>query len=316
MSLTAVKTNAELNTEELLGFLEFHSIGELRIHKEQLGDLFDKNGLDPKYVPRQIKAHDAFRRATKQAQSSISIDFNGNPSKARLLVREVISDNNMVVRHLVREIVDSANEVLEYNTVGKFILQKKTGTMDVSWDHYYLNEYPYDVLINDTKDLFIDWTEYHTRETVRTMVSNIIKDMNNVSIFPRGKATFIPRDKRHTLENLRGLIDDLEDFHINNGESVIEVIPMIDTVDQREMVQRRVEAELTMETNMLLADFAELLSQDKTSVKTVKRYAQRVVDLQDRLDEYETLIERKMQVLGQQLDDALARIKVTENNIG
>lgn len=314
MTLTAVKTNSELDTSELLGFLEFHSIGELRIHKNQLGDLFDKNGLDNKFMPREIKSHDAYRRATSQAQSTISIDYNGSKSKARLLVREVVSDKNMVIRHLVREIVDSKNAVLDYNTVGKFILQKKSSAMEISWDHSFLDEYAYDVLIKDIQTLFTDWTQYHTRDTISNMVRRVISDLNNVSIMPNGKATFIPRNQRHTLENLRGLIDDLEDFHQNNGVSVMEVIPMIDTVDQREMVQKRVETHMSSEANQLLADFAELLSQDKTSVKTVQRYAKRVVNLQERLEEYEDLIERKMDVLGNQLSDALARIQVSERS--
>lgn len=314
--MTAVRTNADIDSGELLGFLEFHSIGDLRIHKNQLGDIFDKNGLDSKFLPREIKPHDAYRRATKQAQSTIDIDGDdGKKQKARLLVREVKTDNNMVIRHLVREIVNSKDEVLDYNTVGKFIFQRKSGTMDTSWSPDFLDEYPYDVLIEDIKNLFTDWTEFHTRETVSNMVRRIINDMNNVSIMPNGKATFIPRNQRHTLENLRGMIDDLEDYHQNGGESVMEVIPVIDTVDQREMVQKRVESQLSGEANQLLADFAELLKADTTSVKTVQRYAKRVVDLQDRLDEYETLIQRKMGVLSNQLSDALARIQTTEASL-
>jgi hypothetical protein len=311
--LTAVRTNADISTDELLGFLEFHTIGDLRIHKDQLGDIFDSNGLDNKFLPREIKPHDAYRRATAKAQSTIEINGSGDKKqKARLLVREVKADDNMVVRHLVREIVDSQNEVLDYNTVGKFIFKRKSGTMDVSWSPDYLDEYEYDVLIEDIRSLFVDWTEYHTRDTVNNMVRRIINDMNHISVMPNGKATFIPRNQRHTLECVKGMIEDLEEYHNGEAESIIEIIPVIDTVDQREMVKKRAETQLSGEANQLLADFAELLGQDTTSVKTVQRYAKRVTELQDRLGEYEDLIHRKMDVLGNQLQDALTKIKRAE----
>jgi hypothetical protein len=315
MTVSVLRSNAELNPADLLGYLEFHSIGELKIHKDQLGDIFDANGLDNKFLPREIKAHDAYRRATATATGSIDITTPNGAKKARLLVREVKADDNMVIRHLVREIVDSKNEILAYDTVGKFIFQRKSGTMNISWSPDYLDEYPYDILITDVQTLFVDWTQYHTRDTVNNIVRRIITDMNNVSILPNGKATFIPRHKWTTLEGLKGMIEDLKSFHTGNSESMVEIIPVIDTIDQRDMVQKRVEAQLSGEANTLLADFAELLTADKTSVKTVQRYAKRVIDLQDRLDEYENLIEKKMEVLSNQLGDALKRIQLTQSEL-
>lgn len=309
--VAAVRSNAEIDASELLGFLEFHSIGELRIHKDELGTIFNKNGLDPKFMPQEIKPHDAYRRATGKATSTVSIDFNGKPSEARLMVREVKADSNMVIRHLVRELVDKKNEQLGYATVGKFILQKKSGTMDISWDSSFLSEYEYDVLLADIQALYNEWTQFHTKDTVTNIVRRVVNDMNHVSIMPNGRATFIPRNQRATLENLRGVIDDLKDYHTGNTPSVMELIPMMDTSDQRDMVKRRAEMQLSEEANMLLADFADLLAKDTASVKTVQRYAKRVVDLQVRLGEYEDLIQNKMIVLSNQLQDAMKKITDT-----
>lgn len=309
--IAAVRSNAEIDASELLGFLEFHTISDLRIHKDDLGAIFNKNGLDPKFMPQEIKPHDAYRRATAKATSTVGIDFNGKPSEARLMVREVKADNNMVIRHLVRELVDKKNEQLGYATVGKFILQKKSGMMDISWDSSFLSEYEYDVLLADIQALYNEWTQFHTKDTVNNIVRRVVNDMNHVSIMPNGRATFIPRNQRATLENLRGVIDDLKDYHTGANPSIMELIPMMDTSDQRDMVKRRAEMQLSEEANMLLADFADLLAKDTASVKTVQRYAKRVVDLQVRLGEYEDLIQNKMTVLSNQLQDAMKKITTT-----
>ncbi|ABS83607.1 hypothetical protein 0305phi8-36p046 [Bacillus phage 0305phi8-36] len=314
-NVAAVRSNADLQTSELLGFLEFHTISDLRIHKDDLGQIFARNSLDPKFMPQEIKAHDAYRRATAKATSTVTIDFGGKPSEARLMVREVKSDGNMVIRHLVRELVDKKNEQLGYATVGKFILQKKTGTMDISWDSSFLTEYPYDVLLSDTQALYNEWMQFHTKDTVNNLVRRVVNDMNHVSIMPNGRATFIPRNQRNTLENLRGVIDDLEDYHTGTSKSIMEVIPMIDTSDQRDMVQRQVESQMSEEANQLLADFADLLGKGTASVKTVQRYAKRVVDLQDRASEYEDILDKKLVVLSNQLADAMKLMKNTESSL-
>lgn len=305
----AARSMKDIAPEELLGYLEFHTIGDLRIHKDDLHRIFQNNALDTKkYLPQEIKPHDAYRRATKEAESAISIDYNGQKQKARLLVREVVADENLVERQLVREIVDGKNRRLAYDTVGKFILQRKSGIMDTSWDASYLDEYPYDDHIGQIHALFNEWTQYHTRATVTNIVRRMITGMNHVAIMPNGKATFIPKTQGLSLQSLQGMISDLKDYHQNGGESVIEIIPIIDTIEQRDMVEKRVELQMQNEANELLADFASLLDQDRVSEKVVKRYAGKVVELRDRLDEYEGLIHRKMDTIQDQLADAINRI--------
>ncbi|WP_422661615.1 DUF6744 family protein (plasmid) [Paenibacillus sp. EC2-1] len=311
-TVAVARSLADVKSEELLGFLEFHTVSELRIHKDELETLFVNNNMNTKkFLPGKIKPHDAYRRATKKAESTIDIDYLGEKKKARLLVREVRSDQNIVIRHLVREIVDSKNEQLAYNPVGKFILNRKSDTMDISWDASYLDEYPYDQHVKQIKTLFIEWTEYHTRDTINNIVRRIISAMNHVAIMPNGKATFIPKTQRFALDSLIGLFEDLKSFHLNNGESVIEIIPIIDTVEQREMVQKRIEAEISNDANELLADFSDLLGEASLTPRLVKSYATKVTDLQIKLEEYEDLIHRKMGTIQNQLSDALSKIKTT-----
>lgn len=308
-SITAVRSIKDLNNSEILGFLEFHSIADLRVHTDRLKELVQDVGLDPKIAPDKIQPHDAYRRATKRAESSIEIKYNGKDAKAKLLVREFKTDQNVVVRHLVREVADEADEDFKFVTVGKFIFQRKSGTMEISWDNGYLSEYPYDSVMKDIANLYTEWTEYHTRDTISNIVRNVIQKLNHVAIMPNGKATFVPRNQRFTIEALQDLVHALKPYHQGNNESRMELIPVIDTIEQRNSIGQRAEEEIAKEADQLMADFAQLLGAESfDNVKVVQRFAERVTALQLRADEYVGLTNRKMEVLNNQLSDAMAKI--------
>ena len=313
MSPSVVRSNADITTSDLLGFLEFHSIRDLRIHKDDLGRIFRDNGLDTKkFLPDKIHPHDAFRRATKEIESTIQINYGSSKNqKAKLLVREVKSDENFVIRHLVREVVNDKDERLDYNTIGRIILDRKTEKVSTDFQHGFLSEYPYDKVLETARDLYNEWINYHTRETINNITRRVINAMNHVSIMPNGKATFLPRTQRATLDALAGVIRDLAPYHMDKSQtSIIEIIPVIDTVEQRDMIARRAEADIQESANELIADFADLLSQEKVSVKAVKGYAERFLQLHLKLEEYEDIVHKKMDALQQQLNQAMERIRL------
>lgn len=308
-TMTAVRSVKDLNNSEILGFLEFHSITDLRVHTDRLKEMVQDVGLDPKIAPDKIQPHDAYRRATKRAESSIEIKYNGKDVKAKLLVREFKTDANVVVRHLVREVADETDEDFKFVTVGKFVFQRKSGTMDISWESGYLNEYPYNNVMKDISNLYTEWTEFHTRDTVSNIVRNVIQKLNHVAIMPNGKATFIPRNQRYTIEALQELVENLKPYHVTNNESRMELIPVIDTIEQRNSIGQRAEEEIAKEADQLMADFAGMLDSDSfDSVKIVQRFAERVTALQIRSEEYIGLTSRKMDVLQNQLADAMKKI--------
>lgn len=318
MTTAVARSMADIQTSELLGFLEFHSITDLRIHKDDLGQIFEDNGLDKKrFLPDKIHPQDAFRRATKEIESTVNIQYGNNKDqKAKLLVREVKSDENMVIRHLVREVVNDKDERLDYNTIGRLILDRKAETISTDFQHQYLSEYPYDTLLATARTLYNEWLNYHTRETINNITRRVINAMHHVSIMPNGKATFIPRTQRITMDALAGMIRDLAPYHADKDKlSVIEIIPVIDTVEQRDMIAKRIESEIQSSANELLADFADLLSQDNVGVKAVRGYAERLTALTMKLEEYEDIVHQKMEVLHQQLSSAMSKVVQKQNEL-
>lgn len=311
MSLTAVKTNKEIDMDSLLGYLEFHYIPDIKIHKNTLLNLFQNNNLSEDFLPDQIRPVDAFRRATATGQGHIQVTSSVS-SEARLLVREVRSDSKGISRHLVRELIDSKNEVLEYITVGKMEYNRTFETMSTNMDLNYSGEYNYGQILNDIEQLYTEWTLYHTKDTVRTIIERVIKSMDPVSMMGRGKARFVPKTAFSELECLQGLIDDLGPYSVSATAGDIpylHIIPLVDTVEQRDLITTQLGHETIKEVDSLMSNFAQVLIRNGSlKMEVVKRYALNIIEVRDKVETYEKLMSAKMSVLQSQLSSALTRI--------
>lgn len=303
----AVKTNKDLDPSLLLGHLLFLAMDEVKIHKDDLGQLFKKHQLSSGFLPDEIKPHDAYRRATGKAQKPVDVTINGKTERARLLVRETKKDDNVVVRNLVRELIDEKNADTNYVTVGRMTFDRKSEQLNISWDSNYLGEFDYKNLLEEIQTLYIEWTEYHTKETVRNILNRVIKSMNPISIMNGGRAQFIPKVNQDILYAVKDLVEELP------GASLAEVIPMIDSADQRSLITKNLEKEVLFAVDKLLEEFSEVLQGGTVRKSTAKRYAAQVVELQSKTQEYENLLQSKMTVLNQQLATALSRVQSTEN---
>lgn len=293
----------EIDPSLLLGHLLFLNMDEVKIHKDDLAALFQKHSLSPSFLPEEIKPHDAYRRASSKAAQSIEVlNTNGATQKARLLVRETKKDDKQVVRNLVRELLDEQNAAAEYATVGKMIFDRDNETMNISWDHNFLNEFDYRKILEDTQDLYTEWTQYHTKDTVRNILNKVIRSMYPVSIMQGGRAQFIPKRSQDVLYNMKAVVEELP------GGSLAEIVHIIDTTDQRSLITKNLEKEVLYDVDKLLNDFAEVLQQPTIRSSTLKRYAQAVVELQQKTQEYENLLSSKMEVINQQLQVALTKV--------
>lgn len=302
---TVIRTTKEIPAEELLGYLTFQKIEDVRIHKNDLGALFDAHGLPRTFLPHEIKPHDAFRRATARAAGTIEIDNGGTKQTARLLVREVLTDNKQVIRHLVREIIDNKNVALDYATVGKMLFNRATNSLFVGWSNEYLAEYDYEKHLEDINTLFQDWTQFHTKDTVRNIVTKMIGSLNPVSVQHGGRATFIPKYGKDTLFSLKEMVAALP-----GGQSSIEILPLVDAEEVRDLIAKRAEEAVAGELNELSGAFAELLTKTPTlTTNQVKRYVSKFVELQQKTKEYQKLVNRNMLVINAQVQAALARVE-------
>lgn len=316
MSFLAVSPsgNSQLNHDSLLGFIEFHAISDLRILKQDLASLWGKHRLPQELLNGEIRPCDAFRRASADAQQTVSVNWNGSQYKARLLVREVKSDDSEIIRLLVREVVDSRNEVLDYASAGKMAFQRDNNQVMTTCEWPLLSEFSYDSILQRVEQTYDEFVNFHTRDTLRNLVTKLIRATNPVSIISRSQGKFIPKAYHPLLLGLKGLLNDLR-CYANGNECSVDLIPLVNSAEQRELVARRASVELTGEMDTLVSELAEHLKKGDQNLSTVQRLASRAIDIEERVKEYEKLLSIRLNVLRTQLGTFIDQVTVTKNAV-
>ena len=249
--MTAVLSNSDINRDTLLGYMAFYYLPGIRLKQTELEDIFSRHMMPLDYLPEKIYGHDAFRRVTSKIRGSIDINFGGGTRQAKLTIDEVRNDDSAIVRVLGRKIADASNDTVDYVTVGAFKYDKATENVTCEPDYGYGYEADYEglVMIPATHS-YTDAMVYHNRDTVRTIVSRIFKAQNPVSII-KG-AYFIPKSHEDELMALRDIVTDLSAFAENTADLPdMRVIPLLDTAEQRELVEKRASFEFARELDAL-----------------------------------------------------------------
>lgn len=302
--MQAVKNIDNLDPNTLLGYMIFYYIPDIKISHSEFEQIFDNNKMDKKCLPPKIYEHDAFRRATGKVKGTIAVDVGGAYSDAKLNIDEVVNDQNKVVRILGRKVIDSANAEVNYEPAGKFYFDKGNKSASFSVNPTFAAEYDYNTLMEGTIDLFKEWTAYHSKDTVRNIVNKIVKSTQPVTII-KG-AYFIPKGEYDIIKGLQGVIKDLAQFTTGDVPG-IEVIPLIDTVEQRKMISTKANTELMGEIDDLVTELSDMLTDSTKDIhkRTINRIACQFQDLRSKKETYSTLLETKMSVVEQQLVSAI-----------
>lgn len=221
--------SAAANTEEsTLGHLEFHTISECEITRNELNKLLIAHGFE-KYLPKEISPSDAFRRATTDIQKS-KVE-TGNPDIfVNYLVREVYSDRTEIVRKIVVETVDKAGKTLSYQPEEATIrYDKKADKVE-----YTASSYLTEGLINEAIALFEKHRITYNSRHIREMVFNIIGSFSPISLKPSGGVYFVPAKFTTELTDFIKLVNQL-------GESEAYKIPLIRNDENTDMVRKKLQ---------------------------------------------------------------------------
>lgn len=303
MTMQAVKDINSIDKNSLLGYMVFYHVPEIKISHKDLEQIFDNNKMEKASLPPKIYEHDAFRRATGKIRGTVSVNLSGENKDAKLNVDEVRNDKNFIVRALGRKVADSEHDSIDYETVGHMFFNKDTKQMTYNSTVGMDSEYNYQEILEETLNLFTDWINYHTKDTVRNIVNKIVKSMQPVNII-KG-AYFIPKKEFDTVKGLKGIIDDLGDY-ASEEVPAMEIIPLLDTIEQRTMVEDRVNKEVMNDVDNLVFELSEMLTEGKDIHKrTINRVTCQFQELRDKTNTYATLLQTKMGAIEQQLSTAI-----------
>ncbi|WP_028987560.1 DUF6744 family protein [Thermicanus aegyptius] len=209
---------------DVIGYLTWYSIGEHTVSREALRQKLINAGLEEKYLPNEIRPSDAFRRATKEVESSKKIE-NG---QRNFLVREVYADKTMIQRNIVVEEVDQQGKRLWYDPAAATMFLEK----EINHFSFSATSQETEVLAKEAERLFNIYRTTYPAQAVRVMVANIIKSMAATPVRPTGGVYFIPASHTDTLFKLVSFLNSLD-----KGEGF--KVPLINTAENRGMVSKK-----------------------------------------------------------------------------
>jgi CRISPR/Cas system-associated endoribonuclease Cas2 len=239
-ALGAYLTEAgQLPQDVLLGTLVLYTISDGEYSLTDLAKHWADLGLDPKYLPVANKPIDAYRKATSEVD-----DFEyplPDDKVAHVLVRDVRSDTEVIVRHLTREIRDSQAQKLAYAKIGTATFYRPTqdsqGRVVQGSERFKLHvdnsslepdeRAAMQVLVDEVSRRYDRYVNYLDGQKIRAMVRAYLSDIGALNVKP--SVYFVHVSKTDEIEKLKQVIDRL-------GESSMHHLPVIDLPSQRAMV--------------------------------------------------------------------------------
>ena len=311
MSNVLCKTNQEIPQDMLLGNLLFTTLVDMKIADADLTAIFKQNNIPEKYI-KKISEADAFRRASSSIKNrTIFItDTNGNPEKVHVEVDEIKCDSDSIKRIIGIKRVDEVKEDIQYEPVGEILFNRANNTciatpLCASTD----TDYPiFRDICDEVEGKYADWSVYHNKDTVRNIVNRIIADTHPVNLMPTGLCKFIPQNATGLLYNLKEALKVMSTYRTNVmvGDNIMEIIPVIDTEEQRELVEKNFTAEITDELFSFTQELKEVLTKKTTlSVRTATSYIDKFNLLKQKAQEYESLLGIYVDSIHQQISKSL-----------
>lgn len=315
MSNAICQSNKDLPIEMTLGNLLFYSLSDMRISENELLDIFKNNNIPENYV-RKISKPDAFRRASSSIKNkTLYIPDSNNTSnsvKIKIEVDEVRSDNDGITRIIGKKMIDETNEEVKYDPIGEIVFYRDTETINCSVTDLNPDTLQaYTDLCTEVSDNYNAWSVYHTKDTIRNTINRIITDTHPVNLTPSGLCKFVPRTHTDLLYSLKEALKDMEHFCQVNGQyNFMEVIPVINTEEQSDLIKNASMTELKGSLFNFTQELKEvLLNRQTLPARTVNSYLERFKELREKADDYEKLLGNYLGFLKIQLTEAVTLVK-------
>lgn len=310
MSNVLCKTNQEIPQDMLLGNLLFTNLIDMKIPATDLTGIFKSNNIPESYV-KDISQADAFRRASSSIKNRILYvtGANGN-DKVRIEIDEIKSDVDGIKRIIGIKRVNEVSEDITYEPVGE-ILFNRTGGTCVATPHLAPGDADYQQyrdLCDEVENKYADWSVYHNKDTVRNIINRIIADTHPVNLMPTGLCKFIPQTSTDLLYNLKEALKEMSMYASTPtmSRNIMEIIPVIDTEEQRELIEKNFTAEITDELFDFTQELRNILTQRQSlSVRSATAYIEKFNLLRNKAKEYESLLGVYVDSIHQQITDAL-----------
>lgn len=317
MSNVLCKTNQEIPQDMLLGNLLFTNLIDMRIPVTDLISIFQSNNIPDSYV-RAISEADAFRRASSSIKNRILL-LNAATEKVRVEVDEVKSDYEGIKRIIGVKKVDEVAEDISYQPVGEIIFNR-TNNLCTATPLFAPGDVDYQAirdLCDEVENKYQDWSVYHNKDTVRNIINRIISDTHPVNLMPTGLCKFIPQTSTDLLYNLKQALTEMQSYASTPtmSRNIMEIIPVIDTEEQRNLIEKNFTAEITDELFSFTQELKDVLQKKQVlSTRTANAYIEKFNILKAKAKEYESLLGIYVDSIYTQIKDSLDLVDQNKDN--
>lgn len=292
----------------LLGNLLFTNLIDMRIPVADLISIFQSNNIPDSYV-RTISEADAFRRASSSIKNRILL-LNAATEKVRVEVDEVKSDYEGIKRIIGVKKVDEVAEDISYQPVGEIIFNR-TNNLCTATPLFAPGDVDYQAirdLCDEVENKYQDWSVYHNKDTVRNIINRIISDTHPVNLMPTGLCKFIPQTSTDLLYNLKQALMEMQSYASTPtmSRNIMEIIPVIDTEEQRNLIEKNFTTEITDELFSFTQELKDVLQKKQVlSTRTANAYIEKFNILKAKAKEYESLLGIYVDSIYTQIKDSL-----------
>ena len=301
----------------LLGNLLFTNLIDMRIPVADLISIFQSNNIPDSYV-RTISEADAFRRASSSIKNRILL-LNAATEKVRIEVDEVKSDYEGIKRIIGVKKVDEVAEDISYQPVGEIIFNR-TNNLCTATPLFAPGDVDYQTirdLCDEVENKYQDWSVYHNKDTVRNIINRIISDTHPVNLMPTGLCKFIPQTSTDLLYNLKQALTEMQSYASTPtmSRNIMEIIPVIDTEEQRNLIEKNFTAEITDELFSFTQELKDVLQKKQVlSTRTANAYIEKFNILKAKAKEYESLLGIYVDSIYTQIRDSLDLVDQNKDN--
>lgn len=306
------QNNKDVPEDMLLGNLLFYNLVNMTVSETDLLDTFTNNNLSQSYI-RKISHADAFRRATSSIKNEKVeyVDDNNDIFEGRINVDEVVNDQMYIKRIVGVRVLNDKKEEVSYTQLGSF-------TYDRANDSIASYIEPGGVfhcaainpLLHQVEARYMTWATYHNHDTVKNIVNRVVDSMHPIALMPTGICKFIPKTSKDVLYGLKGVLNDLSQYSdTGSGENTVEIIPILDTQEHRNLVNKMYEEEIKETLYNYSMELSEILKNKQTlSSRQAATYVEKYKELSAKVQDYQGLLGTYTQNIHDQLKAAFQLI--------
>lgn len=306
------------NADNILGNLVWFSVSDMEILRDDLVKLAANVGLPEKYVPAPIRPSDAFRRATSEIGGVLRA---GEEITEVLMVREVLSSEERVVRHLIKESRDKKNVRLNYQQIGEIEYERQWGSIKT----IALTDEARPAL-RKAKMQYNKYRDYFVGDHLRKMIKTVLGECQAIGVRPAGAVYFTPAVHEGTVKAINSLVKLLP------GNSVeMHYLPVINAAEQKQMLEEKLRGHVLSQVSQIgsmLGGNAEVLGVKKTLASLAAEFAttlrdrkvvskatannaiQQLQGLKQQVGEYESLLEANLGEVRSTIDVLRKQVRI------